>query len=80
MAVVIKISEETYKDIIKNGFIYDEDNEVVTHVIENGTPLPKGYGDLIDGDKIMKINGVKSIPAVSGTPTIIEADKAENEE
>ena len=37
--LVIKIPEETYKDIIENGFIYDEDNEVVTHAIKNGTPL-----------------------------------------
>ena len=39
MELVIKIPENTYKDIIENGFIYDEDNEVVTHAIKNGTPL-----------------------------------------
>lgn len=36
--LVIKIPEETHKDIIKNGFIYDEDNEVVTYAIKKGTP------------------------------------------
>ena len=38
--VVIKLPEDTYRDIIKNGFIYDEDNEIVTHVIKNGTLIP----------------------------------------
>ena len=46
--LVIKVPKDTYKDIIKNGFIYDEDNEVVTHAIKNGTPLSKGHGKLID--------------------------------
>ena len=41
MRLIIDIHEDTYKDIIKNGFIYDEDNEVVTHVIKNGTLIPE---------------------------------------
>ena len=52
--LVIKIPEETYRDIIENGFIYDEDNEVVTYAIKNGTPLPKGHGRLIDVDAFIK--------------------------
>lgn len=35
--VVIDIPKEIYQDILKNGFIYDEDNEVITHAIKNGT-------------------------------------------
>lgn len=38
MQIVIDVPEETYQDILKNGFIYDEDNEVITHAIKNGTP------------------------------------------
>ena len=38
MQIVIDVPEETYQDILKNGFMYDEDNEVVTHAIKNGTP------------------------------------------
>ena len=38
MQKVIDVPEETYQDILKNGFMYDEDNEVVTHAIKNGTP------------------------------------------
>ena len=47
--LVIKVSEDTYKDIIENGFIYDEDNEVVTYAIKNGTPIPDNAtnGDVI---------------------------------
>ena len=52
--LVIKVSEDTYKDIIENGFIYDEDNEVVTYAIKNGIPLPKGHGSLVDVDKMVK--------------------------
>ena len=39
--LVIKMPEETYQDVVKNGFIYDEDSEVISHAIINGTPLPK---------------------------------------
>ena len=39
MKLIIDIPEDIYKDIIENGFIYDEDNEIVTDVIKDGTPL-----------------------------------------
>ena len=93
MQIVIKISEDTYKDIVKNGFIYDEDNEVVTHAIKNGTPLPKGHDKLIDS-KILKghIDRLPCLPdgnfagnhsalkaLINMQPTIIEADKTEIE-
>lgn len=60
--IVIKIPEDTYKDIIKNGFIYDEDNEVITHAIKNNTPLPKGHGRLGDLDalEIEMENGIRA--------------------
>ena len=37
--LIIEISKETYQDVVKNGFIYDEDNEDISHAIKNGTPL-----------------------------------------
>jgi len=52
--IVIKIPEETYRDVIKNGFIYDEDGEVISHAIIKGTVLPKGHGRLKDEDEIIK--------------------------
>lgn len=52
--LVIKIDKEIYENIIKNGFIYDEDNEYVTHSIKKSTPLPKGHGRLADMDEAIK--------------------------
>ena len=47
--LVIKIPEETYKDIQsrdwKNGWFSEE-----WKAIHNGIPLPKGHGNLIDGE------------------------------
>ena len=51
--LVIKIPNETYQDVVKNGFIYDEDGEVISHAIINGTPLPKGHGKLKDENEII---------------------------
>ena len=75
--VVIKIDEETYRDIQshdwKNGeWWYSEE----WRAIHNGIPLPKGHGDLIDVNEIIgKIHGVKSITAVLDAQPIIKADK-----
>lgn len=52
--LVIKIDEEIYKNIIENGFIYDEDNEYVTQSIKKSTPLPKKHGRLADMDEAIK--------------------------
>ena len=59
--LLIKISEDTYKDIIENGFIYDEDNEEVTDVIKNGTPFNKIRGEIqenIDYNRKMDYQGI----------------------
>ena len=77
--LIIKIPKETYKDIIENGFIYDEDNEYIAKAIKNGTPLPKGHGRLIDADAYAKkfdtnINGRIGEEYIFA-PTIIETDK-----
>ena len=53
--LVIKIPEETYKDIQSHdwkngGRWYSEEWEA----IHNGTPLPKGHGRLKDEDEIVK--------------------------
>lgn len=52
--LVIKIPNETYRDVIKNGFIYDEDGEEISHAIISGTVLPEGHGRLIDADALEK--------------------------
>lgn len=63
--LVIKIPEECYKQIQKNIFsiAYDaiktkeekkqvEEKFNVVLAIKNGTPLPKGHGELIDRSKL----------------------------
>ena len=51
MQILIDISEEEYKDIKKDVKKFRKRNMVVPslyEVIENGKPLPKEHGDLID--------------------------------
>lgn len=55
MQIVIEIDEETYNDI-KRGKIYSSYRDVPQEsvvAIANGTPLPKGHGDLIDRDDLL---------------------------
>lgn len=49
MQIVINVTEETYKSI-KHGMRFRDDVEAIMTQIENGTPLPKGHGRLIDAD------------------------------
>lgn len=72
MEIVIKIPDEAY-ELLKSKPTLDN---MAESIIANGTPLPKGHGDLIDRDKLFpQIHGVKSILAVIDAHTIIEADK-----
>lgn len=83
MQVVIEIPEEEYK-IIKNRkgpMVW------VEHLIKNGTPLPKGHGELKDVDNlksafVMWSTAVKGnfsdadiASIIYNSPTIIEADR-----
>ena len=84
--LVIKLDEEKF-NILKNKMycgIYDAD---LYKAIANGTPLPKGHGDLKDMEDIYEaLEGwdddtgwiVDTIDNLA--PTIIEADKAESED
>lgn len=49
MKIVIDIPEETYNKILKNEYDYGDMNMI----IQNGTPLPKGHGRLIDADELL---------------------------
>lgn len=93
--LVIKIDEDTYKDI-KKGKVYSSIRDVPQEsvsAIANGTPLPKGSGDLKDiGECNRKLfyqqcGGANSLITVKtafdmllSLPTILKADKAESEE
>ena len=58
MQIVINIPEETYQDVVKNGFIYDEDGEVISHAIINGTPLHKIHEEIeSEGAYINEVKG-----------------------
>ena len=92
MKIVIDIPTKEYNDIIKGRW---EGNPLADY-IENGTPLPKGHGRLIDADELYKQDKEEwlcpnNAPFISTdyahvfaeidhAPTIIEADKAGEEE
>jgi len=95
--LVVKIDEKLYKDIYSDAeiMIYGGMRSGKTllatllRAIRNGTPLPKGHGDLKDANNLkqafvmwsMAVQGnftdadIASI--IYNSPTIIEADKEE---
>lgn len=84
--LVIKIPEETYKNVNERFIV---DFATIGKAIRNGTPLPKGHGRIVDIDKLINskcndcghIKGVTcTVPCyevrrMSSASTIIEADK-----
>jgi hypothetical protein len=99
MELVIKLSEEEYiniKDAINSLIENGVERALMSKVclaIYDGTPLPKGHGDLKDIGKCdrklfyQQCGGANSLITVKtafdmllSLPTIIEADKAESED
>ena len=82
MKIVIDIPEGTYK-AISVGTINQVLTNKVWRAIQNGTPLPKGHGDLKDADAIMSIikENLQIRPefVIEHAPTIIEADRSVEE-
>lgn len=84
--LVIKIDDETYKEVMDRT-----ENDTLSlgikliEAVQNGTPLPKGHGDLIDRSEAIKSlfsyhKGEKTLgQCIDDVQTIIEADK-ENKE
>lgn len=55
--LVIKIPEDEYRWIIKSDktvFADIASKECMLHAIKNGTPLPKGHGDLVDRSQALR--------------------------
>lgn len=100
MKIVVDIDDEKYKAIsnyikvirdeaLKNGYADNDVTPIGWVAIADGTPLPKGHGDLKDAEKLksafitwsMAVRGnftdadIASI--IYNSPTIIEADKEE---
>lgn len=76
MKIVIDIDDETYKQAInRTEFDTLSLGLEVIEAVQNGIPLPKGHGRLIDADKIMRVDHIVLESAIDNAPTIIEADK-----
>lgn len=90
MKIVIDIPEEAYIEIINDTIIMSLDTQVsVINAIQDGTPLPKGHGRLIDADSMKRIdaiqrgdfNSIESIRAwIDIMPTVVEADREGQDE
>ena len=70
MKVVIEISDETFMFIKSQS---KRKLDFYERKILNGTPLPKGHGELIDRGALPM--EVQSLYDIRLAPTIIEADK-----
>lgn len=83
MQIVIDIPNEAYENIVKNEYDYGDMNVI----IQNGTPLPKGHGRLIDASNLLTVTDYDGenektyvlYDEIDNAPTIIEADKTESE-
>lgn len=80
MQIVIEIPEVFYKHCKSQ-----EDATEIQLAVKNGVPLPKGHGNLIDADAVMREMSVVSSRSVKSqmyiiklAPIIIEADNAED--
>ena len=89
MKLIIDISENLYNFVNTkrpNGCFneFDKfDTYDISKCIRNGTPLPKGHGDLIDENDLW-FEDIANISCVTqrnveNAPTIIEANKGEKE-
>ena len=94
MKIVIDIPEEEYRNYLKMRPAYPEGVFCYIAAIQQGTPLPEGHGRLIDAEKLQMdycddncgerkcidaMDRCVFIDAVLNAPTIIEADKGEEE-
>lgn len=98
MKIVIDIDEKTYDFINNTSFVEDEGLIIrqtredrkktmilfdILDAVRNGTPLPKGHGNLIDINEVIKslfdyCNGKKTIgQCIDDVQTIIEAEYEE---
>ena len=85
--LVIKLSEKDLKSVRDKIFTISEMYETtqgrVYCAIVSGIPLPKGHGDLIDRQELLKSTlcktfGLRSVD-IENAPTIIEADRSNEE-
>jgi len=80
MQLVVEISEDTFFDLKKKQNRTEVDNAVL-----NGTPLPKGHGDIVDIETLIDMfwdgNSMEITKYdLSVIDPIIEADKEQEDE
>ena len=87
MKLIIDIDEDVRVAITRMGLlrIPDEMQKVVDRAIQNGTPLPKGHGDIVDIETLIDMfwdgNSMEiTNDDLSVIEPIIKADKAESED
>lgn len=80
MQVVIDINDNTYETIKHEYCVLPPRKgllKVLWDAIQNGTPLPKGHGDLIDRNELIK-NGIATKDYLNTfIDTIIKADEGD---
>ena len=83
MKLMIEIPKKVYNKAITRGH-YTID---IADYLKNGTPLPKGHGDLIDRNKLFDELNKNDVPynvasyIIEKADVVIEADKkSENKE
>lgn len=86
--IIVRLEDELYEQC-KNTKLTEENEGFDFHIIKsvaNGTPLPKGHGDLIDrGELKTHFIGTEQEtdlevylePTIINAPPIIKADKGE---
>lgn len=63
MQIVIDMPEEMYQYVMEHRIFPDKYCDKMRIVIENGSPLPKGHGRLIDEEEIKSIvDRIASMP------------------
>ena len=84
MQLIIDIPDEKYERIIKDAqarMYHTNDLFELITILENGTPLPKGHGKIIDVNEAINYIDDYALGffGFDGVPAIIEAD-TESEE
>ena len=84
MELIIKIPDELYKKFKTPRTVglteaFDQ-RATLIRAIQNGTPLPKGHGRLIDADELeLPSEEMVSRLIINYAKTIVEADESESE-